>query len=65
MGGTEPPSLASSSSSLFSSSSSNGLAGGSGVLGLDPSPLREDREPVLGGVVSPGGRGAFFFLDSD
>ncbi len=37
------------------------------MLGLEPSPLREDREPVLGGVASPagGGAGAFFFLGSD
>lgn len=35
--------------------------------GLEPSPLREDREPVLGGVACPagGGAGAFFFLGSD
>lgn len=70
MGGIAPPSLPSSSStSLFSSSSSssNGLEGGGGVLGLEPSPLREDREPMLGGVASPaaGGAGAFFFLGSD
>lgn len=37
------------------------------MLDLEPSPLREDREPVLGGVASPagGGAGAFFFLESD
>lgn len=39
------------------------------MLGLEPSPLREDREPTLGGVASPavvgGGGGAFFFLCSD
>lgn len=37
------------------------------MLGLEPSPLREDREPALGGVASPagGGGGAFFFLCSD
>lgn len=36
------------------------------MLGLEPSPLREDREPALG-VAKPGGggAGAFFFLDSD
>lgn len=65
------PALPSSSStspfSSSSSSSSNGLEGGGGVLGLEPSPLREDRESVLGGVASPtgGGGGAFFFLASD
>lgn len=68
VGGMAPPS-APSSSSLFSSSSSSskGLEGGGGVLGLEPSPLREDREPVFGGVAKPagGGGGAFFFLVSD
>lgn len=69
--GTALPSPASSSSASLlssSSSSSNGFAGGGGgVPGLEPSPLREDREPVLGGVACPagGGAGAFFFLGSD
>lgn len=37
------------------------------MLGLEPPPLREEREPALGGVAWPagGGAGAFFFLDSD
>lgn len=68
MGGTVPPSLSSSSfSSSFSSSSSNGLEVCGGVLDPEPSPWREDKEPVFGGVVSPGGGGggAFFLLVSD
>lgn len=37
------------------------------MVGLEPPPLREEREPALGGVACPagGGAGAFFFLDSD
>lgn len=37
------------------------------MLGLDSSPLREDKEPECGGVACPaaGGAGAFFFLCSD
>lgn len=67
VGGTALPSCSSSYSSPFSSSSSNGLEVCGGVLDLEPSPWREDREPVFGGVVSPawGGGGAFFFLVSD
>lgn len=67
----EGPLLPSSSTVLFSSpsssSSSNGLAGEGGVLGLESSPLREDKEPEFGGVACPaaGGAGAFFFLCSD
>lgn len=68
----EAPLLPSSSAGLFSSpssssSSSNGLAGEGGVLGLESSPLREDKEPEFGGVACPaaGGAGAFFFLCSD
>lgn len=67
----EGPLLPSSSTAVFSSasssSSSNGLAGEGGVLGLESSPLREDKEPEFGGVACPteGGAGAFFFLCSD
>lgn len=66
-GGIAPPPLPSASPAFSSSSSSSskGLAGTGGVLGLEPSPLGEDREPILGRVASPGGGGAFFFLDSD
>lgn len=37
------------------------------MLGLESSPLREDKEPVFGTVACPaaGGAGAFFFLCSD
>lgn len=37
------------------------------MLGLESSPLREDKEPEFGGVACPaaGGAGAFFFLCSD